>query len=120
MQKQIKIQNYSCFDNYTVKDKGTNHSDIVTKMVHLAGRLCERWASDIVYDANAFIKAIEEKQDFDRYLFFREAGVVAFKPEDMDGIDSTDFIQAWHLTYKAETEEQELTRVNVWFERRYC
>jgi hypothetical protein len=88
-------------------------------MIHLAGRLCERWASDIVYDANAFIKAIEEKKDYDRYLFFRETGVTAFKPEDVEAIDGTDFIQVWHLTYKAETEEQELTRVSVRFERRY-
>ena len=119
MQKQIKITTYSCFDNYTVKDQGTNYSDIVTKMIHLASRICERWASDIVYDANAFIKAIEEGKDFDRYLFFREMGVTGFKPEDVSSIDGTDFIQVWHLTYKAETEEQELTRVSVYFEKRY-
>ena len=119
MQKQIKIQNYSCYDNYTVSDNGTNHSRIITKMIQLAGRFCEHYASDIVYDANAFIKAIEEKQDYDRYLFFREMGVTALKPEDVEAIEVTDFIQAWHLTYNAETEEQEFTRVSVYFERRY-
>lgn len=118
MQKQVKIEKYSCFGDFTVKDQGTNHSDIVTKMIHLAGRLCERWASDIVYDANSFIKAIEEKQNFDRYLFFREMGVTALKPEDVGAISSTDFIQAWHLTYNAETEEQEFTRVRVCLEMR--
>ena len=25
---EIKITNYSCYDNYTIKDKGTNHSVI--------------------------------------------------------------------------------------------
>lgn len=119
MHKQIKIDNYSCFGDFTVKDQGTNHSDIITKMIHLAGRLCERWASDVVYDANAFIKAIEEKQNFDRYIFFREMGVTALKAEDVEAIDGTDFIQAWHLTYNAETEEQEFTRVRILFERRY-
>ena len=117
--KKVKISNYSSFNNYTVKDQGTNHSDIVTKMVQLAGRICERFASDIIYDANAFIKAIEEKQDFERFLFFREMGVTALTPEDIEAIEFTDFIQAWHLTYNAETEEQELTRVHVYFERRY-
>ena len=48
MNKEIKISNYSCYDNYTIKDNGTNHSSIVTKMVQLAGRICERFASDIV------------------------------------------------------------------------
>jgi hypothetical protein len=119
MEKQIKITNYSCYDNYTVADKGDNWSRVVSKMVELAGRYCERFASDIVYDAKSFINAIEDKTDFDRYLFFRESGVTALSLEDVKAIESTDYIQAWHLTYKAETEEQELTRVSVTFERRY-
>ena len=119
MEKQANIQNYSFYDNYTVSDKGDNWSRVVSKMVQLAGRYCERFASDITYDANAFIKAIEENTDFDRYLFFRESGVTALSPVDVAAIESTDYIQAWHLTYNAETEEQEFTRVSVTFERRY-
>ena len=114
--KNVKIYDYNCHE-YCVKDKGSNHSDIVTKMVQLAGRICEKYASDIVYDANAFIKAIEDKKDFDRYLFFREMGVTAFKPEDIEIIKGTEYIQVWHLTYNAETEEQEFKRVNIHFER---
>ena len=117
--EKVKINTYSSFGNYTVKDKGTNHSDIVTKMVHLAGRLCERYASDIVYDANAFIKAIENKEDFERFLFFREMGVTAFKVDDVKAIHGTDYIQVWRLSYNAETEEQEFTRVSVNFERKF-
>ena len=117
MNKKIKITNYSCYDNYTIKDEGLNYSTIVTKMIHLAGRICERYASDIVYDADVFIKAIKNNEDFDRYLFFRENGVTAFKKEYVECIKETDYIQAWHLTYNAETEKQEFTRVNVSFER---
>lgn len=119
MNKEIKISNYSCYDNYTIKDDGTNHSSIVTKMVQLAGRICERFASDIVYDADAFIEAIDNNENFDRYLFFREMGVTAFKPEDIKCIEGTDYIQVWHLTYNAETQEQEFTRVNIRFERKW-
>ena len=117
MNKEIKISNYSCYDNYTIKYNGTNHSSIVTKMVQLAGRICERFASDIVYDADAFIEAIDNNENFDRYLFFRENGVTAFKPKDVECIKGTDYIQAWHLTYNAETKEQEFIRVSVSFER---
>lgn len=117
MGKKIKIQNYSCYDNYTVADKGDNSSRIVSKMVQLAGRLCERFASDVVYDAGAYMDAIENEENFDRYLFFRENGVTARKPEHMESLTDLDFIQAWHLTYNAETQEQEFTRVNVYFER---
>lgn len=119
MEKQIKIQNYSCYDNYTVADKGDNWSRVVTKMVQLAGRFSEHYASDIIYDVNAFIKAIENKQNYDRYLFFRECGVTAFAPDMAEHIDGTEYIQAWHLTYNAETEEQEFTRVSVHFERKW-
>ena len=100
--KKVKISNYSSFNNYTVKDQGTNHSDIVTKMVQLAGRLCERYASDIIYDANAFIKAIEKKQDFERFLFFREMGVTAFKMEDIKAShhDGTNYAELKELTCK--------------------
>ena len=119
MSKQIKINNYSCYDNYTVKDKGENHSTIVSKMIQLAGRLCEHYASDIVYDAQDFIEAINNNENFDRYLFFREMGVTAFKPEDVRCIEGTDYIQVWHLTYNAETQEQEFTRVEIGFERNW-
>lgn len=117
MEKQIKIQNYSCYDNYTVADKGDNWSRIVTKLVQLAGRFCEHYASDIVYDAKSFISAIESKENYDRVLFFRECGVSTFGVDLLGHIEGTEYIQAWHLTYDAETEEQELTRVNVYFKR---
>lgn len=116
MEKQAKISNYSFYDNYTVSDKGDNWSRVVSKMIQLAGRYCECFASDITYDANAFIKAIEEKQDFERFLFFREMGVTAFKEEDVKAIQGTDYLQVWRLAYNAETEEQDFTRVNVYFE----
>ena len=116
---KIKIHNYSCYDNYTVKDKGDNWSRVVSKMVQLAGRYCERFASDIYYDIDAFTRHIYDKANYDRYLFFRESGVTALSPEDVMAIEGTDFIQVWHLTYNAETEEQELTRVSVYFERSF-
>jgi hypothetical protein len=119
MEKQIKIQNYSCYDNYTVADKGDNWSRVVSRMVQLAGRYCESFASDIYYDIDTFVRHINEKTDYDRYLFFRESGVTALSLEDVKAIEGTDFIQAWHLTYNAKTEKQELTRVSVYFERRW-
>ena len=119
MREEIKITNHSSYSKYTVKYEGRNHSDIVTKMVQLAGRICECYASDIVYHAEAFIEAIDNNEDFDRYLFFREMGVSTFKPEDVVGINGIDYIQAWHLTYDAKTKEQEFTRVDVRLERKW-
>lgn len=115
MRKQAKIQNYSLYNNYTVLDKGDNWSSVVSKMVELAGRYCERFASDIYYDINTFVRSIDNKIDYDRYLFFRESGVTALSHDNIMAIEGTDYLQAWHLTYKAETEQQELTRVSIIF-----
>ena len=114
---KVNLATYSGGDNSTVSNEGTNHSRVITKMIHLAGRLCEQYASDIVYDANSFIEAIENKEDYDRYLFFRESGVTALAPEDVWCIKGVAFIQAWHLTYNAKTEYQAFTRMSVYFER---
>ena len=114
---KVNLTPYSCGDNYTVSYDGRNYSRIITKMVHLAGRICEQYASDIVYDASFFMDAIDNKKDYDRYLFFRESGVTALAPEDIECIRGIAFIQAWHLTYDAETEYQNFTRMHVSFER---
>ena len=114
---KVNLTTYSCGDNYTVSNEGTNHSRITTKLIHLAGRICEQYASDIIYDANNFIEAIENKEDYDRYLFFRESGVTALAPEDVWCIKGIAYIQVWHLTYNAKTEYQELTRMSLYFER---
>lgn len=117
MKTKINLTTYSCGDNYTVSNEGTNYSRVITKMVHLAGRICEQYASDIVYDASSFIEAIENKKNYDRYLFFRESGVTALAPEDIECIHGISYIQVWHLTYNAETEYQEFTRMSLSFER---
>ena len=119
MEKQIKIQNYSCYDNYTVTDKCGNWSNIASKMIELAGRYCECFASDIVYDINSLIRAIDGNRNHDVYLFFREHGVTALSPEDVKIIEGADYIQAWHLTYDTDTEESKFIRVTVYFERRW-
>ena len=111
--KVVKINKYSCYDNYTVKDNGTNLSRIISKMVQLAGRFCENYASDIVYDANAFKIAVEHKLNHDKFIFFREDGVTTKNYDDIILHHTTDYIQVWHLTYDAETQDQEFTRVHI-------
>lgn len=110
---QIRTTNYSIGDNYTYKDDGNNPSTIITKMVQIAGRLCEHYASDIVYDAVAFRDAVEENKPYDRYLFFRECGVSAFHQGNLSAIGGTSFIQAWHLTFDPDTKVQLFTRIHV-------
>lgn len=112
---KVIINKYSSYDNYTIKDNGTNLSRITNKMVHLAGRLCEHYAGDVVYDINAFRESVDHKLDYDKYLFFREDGVTSKSYEDITAAFSNDFIQVWHLTYDADTQDQEFVRVRITF-----
>lgn len=113
MAYKFKISKYSTWDDYTYTNKGNNYSSIATKMVQLAGRLCERFAGDIVYDINSYSEAIKDGESFDKILFFREMGVTTFPKEYIERIKGTDYIQSWRLTYNPETEEQEFVRVYV-------
>lgn len=107
------IQNYSIDDNYTYSNKGTNTSHIITAMIHLAGRLCEHYASDIVFDANSFREAIKNDQPYDKVLFFRECGVTTLRQENIDCIKGTEYLQSWRLIYNPETQDQIFTRVYI-------
>lgn len=107
------IHNYSIDDNYTYSNKGTNPSYVITAMIHLAGRLCEHYASDIVYDANSFCEAIKNDQPYDKVLFFCECGVTTLRQENIDCIKGTEYLQSWRLTYNPETQDQIFTRVYI-------
>lgn len=71
---EIKITNYSCYDNGIVSET-ENVCNVIDKMIQLAAKVTERWASDIVYDINELTDAIKNKESIDKVLFFRENGV---------------------------------------------
>ena len=117
MNQQFYISTYHTASDYTYISDGTNPSTVITKLIQLAGRLCEHYASDIVFEAVAFRKAIESEQVYDKILFFREYGVEAFAPEDIECIDGTDYLQSWRLSFNPLTQMQKLQRVTVRKER---
>ena len=113
----MKITDYSCYDNYTVKSETENISSVVDKLIRLAAKITESYASDIVYDINALTAFIEEKYPHDKILFFRESGVSTYNTEmvekDNRGILCSDSIQTWRLTYDPETTTTVLKRVTL-------
>ena len=52
----FKITNYSCYDDYTVTSNTENVSNVVDKLIRLTAKITERFASDIYYDINSFLK----------------------------------------------------------------
>lgn len=113
----VTVTNYSGDDEYSVKEYGKNASGIVSKMVSLAGRFCEHHASDIINDANAFIRAVDNNEVFNEILFFRDGGVAALTEEQLEYIEKFDYIQSWQLRSDPETRKQTFTRVNVKFKK---
>lgn len=105
------IKDYSCYDNYTVKSKTENVSNVVDKMIRITAKTTESFASDIYYDIRALYQAINKKEKFDRVLFFREGGVSA-KNIPIEYYES-DYIQTWLLTHDPETCTTILKRVSI-------
>lgn len=105
------ISDYSCYDNYTVKSKTENVSNIVDKMIRITAKTTESFASDIYYDIRALYQAINKKEKFDRILFFRECGVTAVT--ELIEYYESDYIQTWHLTHDPETCTTILKRVSI-------
>lgn len=115
---EIRITNYSCYDNGIVSET-KNVCNIIDKMIRLAAKVTERWASDIVYDINELTDAIENKESIDEILFFRENGVITMETNKLTAECYNDLlccftpIQIWRLTHNPSTMETRLIRVNV-------
>ena len=114
----IKITNFSCGDN-GITSKTENICDVVDKMIRLAAKITERWASDIVYDIDELTDAIKNKESIDKILFFREDGVTTRETNKLiaDEYDSLQCcftpIQVWRLTHNPTTMETKLIRVSI-------
>lgn len=115
---EIKITNYSCYDNGIVSET-ENISNIMNKMVRLAAKLTERYAGDIYYDMLKLNNAINEKEQLDNLFFFHKNGVTTSETNKLtaklyDGLLCFFTpIQTWRLTYNPDTMEIKLIRVNV-------
>ncbi len=108
-----------------LNDKGiVSHTEniykITDKLIRLAAKLTEDWASDIIYDIENINKAVELREKHDRLLFFREYGVTTRETETFDAhaYDTLLFnwnpIQIWRLTHNPSTMETKLIRVSIY------
>lgn len=114
----IKISNFSCYDN-GITSETENVCNIIDKMIQLAAKLTERFASDIVYDIEWLNDTVKEKKPLDNLLFFRENGVTTMETNELttDGYDGLlccfTPIQVWRLTHNPTTMETKLIRVSI-------
>lgn len=121
MEKTVKISEINYKGNYVVE--GENTSTIVSELVNCAAKYCDYYASDVIYDVNAFMSAVETEGNYDRYLCFYDSGVHAANEERLmdPNFRYCEIFErgraCYHLTYDPETKTQKLERICVYVSR---
>lgn len=107
------IHSYSSFDGYTTKSVNDNISSIMSRMVQIAGRLCENYASDVYYTLCSYDDAVRENYEYDRLITFYESGVIERKIENGTVDRKPEGIQSWRLTWDPKKHMGMLVRVSL-------
>ena len=93
---------YSTDKGNTAKSVNDNISSIMSRMVQIAGRLCENYASDVYYTLCSYDDAVRENCEYDKLITFRESGVIECKIENGTVDSRPRGIQYWRLTWNPE------------------
>ena len=107
------IHSYSSFDGYTTKSVNDNISSIMSRMVQIAGRLCENYASDVYYALCSYDDAVRENDEYDKLITFYESGVIERKIENNTVDRKPEGIQYWRLTWDPKKHMGMLVRVSL-------
>ena len=107
------IHPYSTDKGNTTKSVNDNISSIMSRMVQIAGRLCEDYASDIYYVLCNYDNAVRENYEYDRLIKFYESGVIERKIENDTVNSKPNGIQYWRLTWNPQKKEGMFTRVRL-------
>lgn len=111
------IHPYSTGKGYTTKSVNDNISSIMSRMVQIAGRLCEDYASDVYYALCNYDNAVRENDEYDKLIVFQESGVIEYTIEN-DTVNSRPRgIQYWRLTWNPEECAGMFKRVRLKEER---
>lgn len=105
------IHPYSNNKKYTTTSVNDNISSIMSRMIQIAGRLCENYASDVYYTLCSYDDAVRENYEYDRLITFYESGVIERKIENGIVNSKSDGIQYWRLTWNPKEHVGALTRI---------
>lgn len=107
------IHPYSTGKGNTTKSVNDNISSIMSRMVQIAGRLCENYASDVYYTLCSYDDAVRENYEYDGLITFYESGVIERKIENGTVDSKSDGIQYWRLTWNPKEHVGTLIRVSL-------
>ena len=107
------IYPYGTNNGYTTKSVNDNVSNIMSRMIQIAGRLCENYASDVYYTLCSYDDAVRENYEYDRLITFYESGVIECKIENNTVDRNPEGIQYWRLTWDPKKHMGTLVRVSL-------
>ena len=107
------IYPYGTNNRYTAKSVNDNISSIMSRMVRIAGRLCENYASDVYYALCNYDNAVRENDEYDKLIVFQENGVIERKIENNTVDRKPEGIQYWRLTWDPKKHVGTLVRVSL-------
>lgn len=107
------IHPYSTGKGYIATSVNGNISSIMSRMVQIAGRLCEDYASDVYYALCNYDNAVRENCEYDKLIVFQENGVIERKIENGTVNSRPRGIQYWRLTWNPYKKEGVFTRVRL-------
>lgn len=105
------IHPYSTNKKYTTKSVNDNISSIMSRMVQIAGRVCENYAGDIYYSLSGYYYAVHENCDYDKLLVFYDCGVGEYIIDNNIIKGTPRGIQYWRLTWNPKEHAGTLTRI---------
>lgn len=99
----MKIYPYSDNQRYRICVHGDNVSSVIDRMIRVAAKTTENYASDVIFWCNRLTKAIENQENIDCVLNFREDGVDLYEQAQMENPGTlrsvlSGGIQQWLLT----------------------
>lgn len=107
------IYPYGTNNEYTAKSVNDNVSNIMSRMVQIAGRLCENYASDVYYTLCSYDDAVRGNDEYDKLIVFQENGVIERKIENNTVDRKPEGIQYWRLTWDPKKHVGTLVRVSL-------
>lgn len=109
---------YNNASKYYVSDPGDRIAGVFDKVIEIAARKCDSYASDVFWDMYRMIEAIRDDNTFDRLLWFRETGVTSVDIKDLTTLnyptlkDIANQENIWRLSHKLELDKE--TNRPVW------
>lgn len=86
---QVTIRNYSYYnsDKCRIVDSGDRVASIFDKLIEIAARKCDTYASDVFWSMKSFNECVEKRGCYDKILVFRETGVLSFNVSELGSCD---------------------------------